>query len=792
MTSNFKTLFLVFFALWCSIDVSAQIEEIQVGTSTRNMLVYAPANLEQNSPLLLSLHGMNQDIAYQQNQTKWELVAKENGFVVVYPAGINNSWDIGGTRDIDFILAIIDEMYNRYGIDRDRVYLSGFSMGGMMTYHAATKIADKIAAFAPVSGYLMGGPNTNSSRPIPIIHTHGTSDDVVGYSGVQRCLDAWIARNNCPTTAEVTQPYPVEKPNSNGTKYYWGPGIDSVEVVLLSLKGVSHFHSNSDGGVHTSKEIWNFCKKFTLAYGVPNFKMAAVNANNPRQILVSFTLPIKESDNYEGFTVMVDNQVVTIDTVLLADSHQLSINLTDSILNSNDISLSYSNGNVLSTYEKNLKAFNNELVENLLPGAAPRIIEITLTENGDTLIAMFNKHMHLPVDISTLVLKAEYEGNFEIALSECLFFNNDSTTFAFPLEQQAFADYQLFLTYSGDNIIAADSSLLKNITDYQVSNQSKGLPVNLLSASLETNAIAIAMEFSKPMSIKDAQLQQLLFKVNGESIAIKEIFTLNNSVRFMLSSNLYYGDSIKVTYTPGDITSVDKGDLQPFADFVIENPLAEPTWSQLPGKFEAENFTMQLGTDTEPVSDDGGGLNIGWTDPGDWLVYAIENNTGITEFEISFRIAAESTGARFEYYINNQRQGFMIVPSTGGWQNWQTVVKKITIPEGRHYLKFLVATGGFNINYFEIKEPKVGINQKSIETIRIFPNPVTDKMVISSTNFQYNKIEIFDVMGKTVYSKQLTYEPEFQLPIDLPNGVYAVKLSNQKEQISSRIVIRKE
>jgi poly(3-hydroxybutyrate) depolymerase len=60
-------------------------------------------------------------------------------------------------------------MYNKYGIDRDRVYLSGFSMGGMMTYYAATKIADKIAAYAPVSGFLMGGPDTSSSRPIPII-----------------------------------------------------------------------------------------------------------------------------------------------------------------------------------------------------------------------------------------------------------------------------------------------------------------------------------------------------------------------------------------------------------------------------------------------------------------------------------------------------------------------------------------------------------------------------------------------------------------------------------------------
>jgi len=159
---SIRLLLTAFCFMMLSTNLKAQIEDFKVGTSTRQMLVYAPSGIEPNCPLMISMHGMNQDINYQKNQAKWELVAKENNFVVVYPAGIGNSWDISGTRDTDFILAIIDEMSKRYDIDRERVYLSGFSMGGMFTYHAATKIADKIAAFAPVSGYLMGGPNTSS------------------------------------------------------------------------------------------------------------------------------------------------------------------------------------------------------------------------------------------------------------------------------------------------------------------------------------------------------------------------------------------------------------------------------------------------------------------------------------------------------------------------------------------------------------------------------------------------------------------------------------------------------
>lgn len=257
-----------FLAAFCFLMLSVSsnaLENIVVGTTTRTMIVYAPSGIPQNSPLVINLHGMNQDAAYQQSQAKWEAIADVEKFVVVYPNGINNSWDLSGTSDIDFISAIIDNMYTRYGIDKNRVYLSGFSMGGMMTYYAATKIANKIAAFAPVSGYLMGGPNTNSSRPIPIIHVHGTADDVVAYSGVQTCINAWITRNGCPSTAVVTDPYPASNSNSICTKYYWGPGTNGVQIVLMSLEGKGHWWSmDLTNGISTSQEVWNFCKNFSL------------------------------------------------------------------------------------------------------------------------------------------------------------------------------------------------------------------------------------------------------------------------------------------------------------------------------------------------------------------------------------------------------------------------------------------------------------------------------------------------------------------------------------------------
>lgn len=270
-------------------NIHAQTTTLTVGGKSRTLFVYAPTGIAQNRPLVISLHGLNQDINYQKNQAKWELVADTAKFVVVYPGGENNSWDINGTKDTDFILAIIESMVTRFGIDRNRVYVSGFSMGGMMSYHTANKIADKVAAIGPVSGYLFGN-TTASSRPMPIIHVHGTADDVVYYNasgnqqGVKAMLQKWRDWNKCPSTSTFIKPYPAGKNNANSYEY-WGP-CDRSAVALISLDGKGHWHSNDAAGVHTTIELWNFLKKFSLG----STNTAAVAITSPAAN-ATFTAP---------------------------------------------------------------------------------------------------------------------------------------------------------------------------------------------------------------------------------------------------------------------------------------------------------------------------------------------------------------------------------------------------------------------------------------------------------------------------------------------------------------------
>ena len=108
--------------LWlASAGVTAQ-ESIKVDNTVRRMITHVPDNLPYNPPLVISLHGMQQDAAYQRNQTGWDAVADTAKFVVVYPEGLNKAWDIGGMTDIRFLEVIIDTMYARCHINRNRAY----------------------------------------------------------------------------------------------------------------------------------------------------------------------------------------------------------------------------------------------------------------------------------------------------------------------------------------------------------------------------------------------------------------------------------------------------------------------------------------------------------------------------------------------------------------------------------------------------------------------------------------------------------------------------------------------
>ena len=250
-------------------------EDVKVGTSTRKTLTYVPKNVEKSPALVISLHGMNQDPGFQQNQTQWSALADTEGFIVTYPLGNNRMWDTHGMGDVNFVEAVMKDMELKHNVDKNRIYLSGFSMGSWLGYHCLETLGDKIAAFGPVSGVDIG-KQPRANRMVPIMHIHGTADDVFKYTGdpyhmaggypsIEEYVKKWAAYEGCDVSnPQVIRPYPSGRKTANDTRTIYNNVNDDVEVNLISIDGKGHWHSNEPYGVNSTQELWNFFKHHQL------------------------------------------------------------------------------------------------------------------------------------------------------------------------------------------------------------------------------------------------------------------------------------------------------------------------------------------------------------------------------------------------------------------------------------------------------------------------------------------------------------------------------------------------
>lgn len=269
---------LMIFCLAIGLNGQAQTREnLTFDGKNRSMIVYVPNDLPANRPLVITLHGFNQSAQYQMEHTKWNVVADTAKFVVVYPDYEGGWWDVNGTKDTRFIEHIMTLMHTKYDVDLNRVYISGFSLGAMMTYQCIEKLGNKVAAFAPVSGVRFDNRAPVAPRNVPIIHTHCKGDDVFkwggdlahaagGYPSITEYVKNWAVYEGMNPTPEVIDPYPASKTGSDADMTIYRRDDSVVEVRLLSFDGAGHWHVDADawGGVSTTSEIWNFCKRYTL------------------------------------------------------------------------------------------------------------------------------------------------------------------------------------------------------------------------------------------------------------------------------------------------------------------------------------------------------------------------------------------------------------------------------------------------------------------------------------------------------------------------------------------------
>ncbi|SNQ46050.1 Poly(3-hydroxybutyrate) depolymerase [Frankia canadensis] len=278
---------------------------LTVGGLERTYRVHVPAAATRAAaggavlPVVVVLHGGGGSGRQVEQQSGMSAEADRAGFLAVYPDGTGRlrtsllTWNAGtccgyahqnNIDDVAFLSALLDRLGREYPVDTRRIYVTGMSNGGMMSYRIGCEHAGRVAAIAAVSGAL-DTVTCTPSRAVPVIAFHGTADVRVRYDGGESSLDSlrkgeekvdrsvaeamtfWTRRDGCPATPTRTQQGDVRHD-------VYGPCSSGAAVELYSIVGAGHAwpggtqtRAEADAvppSPHASAVMWEFFRHHPL------------------------------------------------------------------------------------------------------------------------------------------------------------------------------------------------------------------------------------------------------------------------------------------------------------------------------------------------------------------------------------------------------------------------------------------------------------------------------------------------------------------------------------------------
>jgi polyhydroxybutyrate depolymerase len=300
-----KNLLLILFSLSINLMAFSQQtlnKSLEHNGLVRNYILYVPASYDESkdSPLVLNFHGYGSNSTEQLIYGDFRTIADTAGFIVAHPMGtLDNSgtahWNVGWgastVDDVSFTNALIDNIASEYNINQDRVYSTGMSNGGFMSYKLACELSDRIAAIASVTGTMNKGQfnDCNPNHPMPVMEIHGTSDPTVPYNGANwiestpDVVSYWADYNSCESPPIITS---IENTNttdgSTVEHQLFANGMNGATVEHFKILNGGHTWPGSiftfpgtNYDINASKEIWRFFSKYDI-----NGLIETSNTNN--------------------------------------------------------------------------------------------------------------------------------------------------------------------------------------------------------------------------------------------------------------------------------------------------------------------------------------------------------------------------------------------------------------------------------------------------------------------------------------------------------------------------------
>jgi polyhydroxybutyrate depolymerase len=261
-----------------ALSVSAQVKSFQFEGVKRKYLLYLPASYQSNTnqsfPLVFNFHGGGMTVAEQMLYTKMNETADKNNFIVVYPSGIKQDWNVGfemsyqnGTNDIGFVKAILDSLKQEYRIDDKAVFATGLSRGGFFCHRLAAEMPDDFAAIASIGGPLPDSVKYyhRSDKRVSVMQVHGTADEVVKYDGKNEAYASapatygyWATQNSLAGRKESKKVLNTNRKDNT-----------SVTIQEVSDKSVTVSLITVENGGHT----WPGGVSYNIGYPLGNTTM---------------------------------------------------------------------------------------------------------------------------------------------------------------------------------------------------------------------------------------------------------------------------------------------------------------------------------------------------------------------------------------------------------------------------------------------------------------------------------------------------------------------------------------
>ncbi len=286
--------------------VESRCLHLQMGEATRTYRLYKPKTVAKKTlPVLLVLHGGGGSGSAMEALTlgQFNRIADKQGALIAYPDGIDRHWNDGrsdlrstetqSVDDVAFLRALVEHIAEQYAVDRKRIYATGMSNGGLMSYRLACDASEWVTAVAPVAANLSVdlAADCRPNRIAPIVIVNGTDDPIMPWIGgeimvlfsrrgevlsAQESFERFVRLGDC--ALPITHS-PRDRAPSDGTsviRHVARECIGGSEVRLYEILGGGHTWPGGSrylgerlvgkvsAEMNASDEIWRFVSKYSL------------------------------------------------------------------------------------------------------------------------------------------------------------------------------------------------------------------------------------------------------------------------------------------------------------------------------------------------------------------------------------------------------------------------------------------------------------------------------------------------------------------------------------------------